>query len=101
LWARPPSAGESSPRTALKVADGLIARFDGRPEKASALLVEGTEELDRLGRHYDAACVALEAAVAADASGRGRDRVGHAHSSGRAARSLGLRQPFLINLSAR
>jgi hypothetical protein len=69
LWARPPSAGESSPRTALKVADGLIARFDGRPEKASALLVEGTEELDRLGRHYDAACVALEAAVAADASG--------------------------------
>jgi hypothetical protein len=32
-------------------------------------LVEGVDELDRLGRHYDAACVALDAAVAADASG--------------------------------
>ena len=62
-------AGEA-PQVALKVADGLIAHLDGRPEKASALLVEGTDDLDRLGRHYDAACVALEAAVAADTSGK-------------------------------
>ena len=31
---------------------------------------EGAEELDRLGRHYDAACVLLEVATAEEESGR-------------------------------
>jgi tetratricopeptide (TPR) repeat protein len=59
----------AAPQASLKVADGLLARLDGRTDEARGLLMEGADELDRLGRHYDAACVALEAAVAADASG--------------------------------
>lgn len=48
---------------------GLLVRLNGRPEEACRLLMEGADQLDRLGRHYDAACAALEAAAAADASG--------------------------------
>jgi hypothetical protein len=48
----------------LKIADGLVARIDGRPDDASRLIVEGADELDRLGRHYDSACAALEAPTA-------------------------------------
>ncbi len=52
-----------------KVGDGLLARLDGRPEEARARFEEAADELDRLDRHYDAACVVLEAATAADESG--------------------------------
>ena len=40
---------------------GLLARLDGSLDEASRSLLEGEAELARLGRHYDAACVALEA----------------------------------------
>ena len=59
-----------TPRASLTVADGLLARLDGKPAEASKLLAAGAEELDRLDRHYDAACVALEHAAAADESGQ-------------------------------
>ena len=59
----------AEPHASLKVANGLLARLDGRAEEARRLLFEGVDELDGLGRHYDAACAALEAAATADACG--------------------------------
>jgi class 3 adenylate cyclase len=53
----------------VKVARGLVTRLDGRAADANGLILEGADGLDRLGRHYDAACAALEAATAAEASG--------------------------------
>ncbi len=84
-----------APKASLKVANGLLARLDGKTEEASRLLGEGAEELDRLGRHYDAACVSLEVAIAEEDNGRpelaSEIRAGRA----RPARRHRLRQPVL------
>ena len=53
--------------TTATLARGLLARLDGDAAEASALHLRAEEELGALGRHYEAACVALEAAASLDA----------------------------------
>jgi tetratricopeptide (TPR) repeat protein len=48
---------------------GLLALLDGRADEAGRLLLAAEHELRSLGRHYDAACVALDAVRALEASG--------------------------------
>lgn len=72
-------SGTGQPRTMLKVAHGLLELLEGKPDHASRRLLEAEAELSSYGRHYDAACVALEverALETSDASGAAaaRDR---------------------------
>jgi hypothetical protein len=62
-------SGRFAPPGALGAAElvetatrGLLARLDGDPDAAVGELTSVEEELRRLGRHYDAACIALEVA---------------------------------------
>lgn len=63
------SSGDGESRISNRIAAGLLERLDGRPAEASRSLFDGEVELARLGRHYDAACIALEAATAAEENG--------------------------------
>jgi predicted ATPase/class 3 adenylate cyclase len=54
---------------AVTTGRGLLALLDGRADEASRLLLAAEHELRSLGRHYDAACVALDAVRALEASG--------------------------------
>jgi class 3 adenylate cyclase/tetratricopeptide (TPR) repeat protein len=60
---------ECLPSTILKVGRGLLVRLDGDPTTAARLLLEAERELAAWDRAYDAACLALEAAVALEAAG--------------------------------
>ena len=62
-------AGDGAPGVSSRIAAGLLARLDGSLDEASRFLSDGEVELARLGRHYDAACIALESAGAAEANG--------------------------------
>ena len=48
---------------------GLLASLEEEPREAARLLGSAEEELRALGRHYDAACLALDVARALDESG--------------------------------
>jgi hypothetical protein len=74
-------AVECLPGTILKMARGLLARLDGDPVTAARLLLEAERELEAWDRAYDAACIALEAAVALEAAG---DRAGAGAATARA-----------------
>jgi class 3 adenylate cyclase/tetratricopeptide (TPR) repeat protein len=50
-------------------ARGLLALAEERSDEASELLLDAERTLRTLGRHYDAACVALDAGRALDAAG--------------------------------
>jgi hypothetical protein len=71
--------------TTAILARGLLARLDGDAGEASALHLRAEEELGALGRRYDAACVALEAAVSLETLG---DDVRAAQARSRAASVL-------------
>jgi predicted ATPase/class 3 adenylate cyclase len=70
------------------LAEGLLARLDGDATGASTLLLRAEEELDALGRRYEAACVALEAAASLEAMGE-HERAAHAR-----ARAVGVLDPL-------
>jgi hypothetical protein len=54
---------------AMTVTRGLLMALVGEPKDAAAILLGAEESLRGLGRHYDAACVALDAARALEATG--------------------------------
>jgi class 3 adenylate cyclase/tetratricopeptide (TPR) repeat protein len=62
-------AGSGQPGTMLKVARGLLELLQGRADSAGRLFLEAEAELHSYGRHYDAACVALEVERALETSG--------------------------------
>jgi class 3 adenylate cyclase/tetratricopeptide (TPR) repeat protein len=62
-------SGTGQPGTVLKVAQGLLELLEGKPDDARRRLLEAEAELTSYGRHYDAACVALEVERALEKSG--------------------------------
>jgi tetratricopeptide (TPR) repeat protein len=57
------------PRTVRKAAQGLLERLEGTAGRSAVLLSEAENELRALGRHYDAACIALEVAQSLEVTG--------------------------------
>jgi tetratricopeptide (TPR) repeat protein len=77
-----PAAG---PGAASAVGRGLLALLDGRAGEAARLLGGAEDAVRGLGRHFEAACVALETARALEAAG---DDAGAAAARERSARVL-------------
>ncbi|MBA2742517.1 MAG: hypothetical protein H0U46_10950 [Actinobacteria bacterium] len=48
---------------------GLLARIDGKAEESARILASVEEQLRAFGRHYDAACIALDLALSLEAAG--------------------------------
>ena len=67
------------------VARGLLARLAGRGAEAAALLEGAEQQVRLLGRHYEAACLALEVASSLDDAG---DERGAAEALARANERL-------------
>jgi hypothetical protein len=62
-------AAGGQPATVLKVAHGLLELLEGKAALAGRHLLEAEQELSSYGRHYDAACVALDVARALEQAG--------------------------------
>jgi hypothetical protein len=62
-------SGSGQPGTVLKVAGGLLDLLEGKADQAGRQLLAAEAELNTYGRHYDAACVALEVERALEKSG--------------------------------
>jgi hypothetical protein len=60
---------DGAPAVVAAVARGLLAHLVGEPQEAARILTSSEDDLRALGRHFDAACVALDVARALDASG--------------------------------
>lgn len=60
---------QETPGIMATVVRGLLASLEGRSGDAARTLLSVEKELRAFGRHYDAACVALDAARALDESG--------------------------------
>jgi class 3 adenylate cyclase/tetratricopeptide (TPR) repeat protein len=88
-------SGKFAPRDAVGAAElvgatinGLLARLDGDSETSVSMLASVEEELRGLGRHYDAACIALEVAESLALAGQA------ASSDDAQARALELLEPL-------
>jgi tetratricopeptide (TPR) repeat protein len=62
-------AAGGQPATVLKVAHGLLELLEGKAALAGRHLLEAEQELSSYGRHYDAACVALDVERALEQAG--------------------------------
>ena len=60
---------EGAPLVVAAVTRGLLASLVGEPRDAAQILLSAEDDLRALGRHFEAACVALDAAKVLDETG--------------------------------